>query len=213
MKKFIFILLVGITFFIPKNIVYGSPIILSTETWNEKEVEKIFEKYYGDFEDYEKLDFVLSKSEKEELIIKDVDKSQWQLVLKEYEEKYNDKKKMLEEGTRIAKFKYNFKYYYKNILILILIIIGMVLFFVPTLKSLLKDEKKRRRGETKMILLLGITLLIFSIVAIILNFKLKEYFDKSALYIFSFLGILGFIIIIFKEKIEFLNKLVEMIEC
>ena len=139
MKKFIFVLLIGIAFFIPKNIVYGSPIILSTETWNEKEVEKIFEKYYRDFEDYEKLDFVLSKSEKEELIIKDVDKSQWQLVLKEYEEKYNDKKKMLEEGTRIAKFKYNFKYYYKNILILILIIIGMVLFFVPTLKSLLKD--------------------------------------------------------------------------
>lgn len=149
MKKFIFILLVGITFFIPKNIVYGSPIILSTETWNEKEVEKIFEKYYGDFEDYEKLDFVLSKSEKEELIIKDVDKSQWQLVLKEYEEKYNDKKKMLEEGTRIAKFKYNFKYYYKNILILILIIIGMVLFFVPTLKSLLKDEKKEEEVKQK----------------------------------------------------------------
>lgn len=137
MKKFIFILLVGITFFIPKNIVYGSPIILSTETWNEKEVEKIFEKYYGDFED------------KEELIIKDVDKSQWQLVLKEYEEKYNDKKKMLEEGTRIAKFKYNFKYYYKNILILILIIIGMVLFFVPTLKSLLKDEKKEEEVKQK----------------------------------------------------------------
>ena len=149
MKKFIFILLIGIAFFIPKNIVYGSPIILSTETWNEKEVEKIFEKYYGDFEDYQKLDFVLSKSEKEELIIKDVDKSQWQLVLKEYEEKYNDKKKMLEEGTRIAKFKYNFKYYYKNILILILIIIGMVLFFVPTLKSLLKDEKKEEEVKQK----------------------------------------------------------------
>lgn len=149
MKKIIFVLLIGITFFIPKNIVYGSPIILSTETWNEKEVEKIFEKYYGDFEDYEKLDFVLSKSEKEELIIKDVDKSQWQLVLKEYEEKYNDKKKMLEEGTRIAKFKYNFKYYYKNILILILIIIGMVLFFVPTLKSLLKDEKKEEEVKQK----------------------------------------------------------------
>ena len=149
MKKFIFILLVGIVFFIPKNIVYGSPIILSTETWNEKEVEKIFEKYYRDFEDYEKLDFVLSKSEKEELIIKDVDKSQWQLVLKEYEEKYNDKKKMLEEGTRIAKFKYNFKYYYKNILILILIIIGMVLFFVPTLKSLLRDEKKEEEVKQK----------------------------------------------------------------
>ena len=149
MKKFIFVLLIGITFFIPKNIVYGSPIILSTETWNEKEVEKIFEKYYRDFEDYEKLDFVLSKSEKEELIIKDVDKSQWQLVLKEYEEKYNDKKKMLEEGTRIAKFKYNFKYYYKNILILILIIIGMVLFFVPTLKSLLKEEKKEEEVKQK----------------------------------------------------------------
>ena len=149
MKKIIFILLVGITFFIPKNIVYGSPIIFSTETWNEKEVDKIFEKYYGDFEDYEKLDFVLSKSEKEELIIKDVDKSQWQLVLKEYEEKYNDKKKMLEEGTRIAKFKYNFKYYYKNILILILIIIGMVLFFVPTLKFLLKDEKKEEEVKQK----------------------------------------------------------------
>ena len=149
MKKFIFVLLIGITFFIPKNIVYGSPIILSTETWNEKEVEKIFEKYYRDFEDYEKLDFVLSKSEKEELIIKDVDKSQWQLVLKEYEEKYNDKKKMLEEGTRIAKFKYNFKYYYKNILILILIIIGMGLFFVPTLKSLLRDEKKEEEVKQK----------------------------------------------------------------
>lgn len=149
MKKIIFVLLIGITFFIPKNIVYGSPIILSTETWNEKEVEKIFEKYYRDFEDYEKLDFVLSKSEKEELIIKDVDKSQWQLVLKEYEEKYNDKKKMLEEGTRIAKFKYNFKYYYKNILILILFIIGMVLFFVPTLKSLLKDEKKEEEVKQK----------------------------------------------------------------
>lgn len=55
-----------------------------------------------------------------------------------------------------------------------------------------------------MILLLGITLLVFSIVAIILIFKLKEYFEKSALYIFSFLGILGILIIIFKEKIEFL---------
>ena len=119
MKKFIFILLIGIAFFIPKNIVYGSPIILSTETWNEKDVERIFEKYYGDFEDYQKLDFVLSKSEKEELIIKDVDKEQWQTLLKEYEEQYNDKRKMLEEGTRIASFKYNFKYYYKNILILI----------------------------------------------------------------------------------------------
>lgn len=55
-----------------------------------------------------------------------------------------------------------------------------------------------------MILLLGITLLIFSVVTIILNLKLKEYFDKSALYIFLVLGILGFLIIIFKEKIEFL---------
>lgn len=55
-----------------------------------------------------------------------------------------------------------------------------------------------------MILLLGITLLIFSVVTIILKLKLKEYFDKSALYIFSFLGILGFLIIIFKEKIEIL---------
>jgi hypothetical protein len=55
-----------------------------------------------------------------------------------------------------------------------------------------------------MILLLGITLLIFSVVTIILSLKLKEYFDKSALYIFSFLGILGLLIIIFKEKIEFL---------
>lgn len=55
-----------------------------------------------------------------------------------------------------------------------------------------------------MILLLGITLLVFSAVAIILNLKFKEYFDKSALYIFSFLGILGFLIIIFKEKIEIL---------
>lgn len=149
MKKFIFILLVGITFFIPKNIVYESPIILSTETWNEKEVEKIFEKYYGDFEDYEKLDFVLSKYEKEDLIRIEVNKEQWQLILKKYEEKYNDKKKMLEEGTRIAKFKYNFKYYYKNILILILIIIGMVLFFVPTLKSLLKDKKKEEEVKQK----------------------------------------------------------------
>lgn len=149
MKKFIFILLVGITFFIPKNIVYGSPIILSTETWNEKEVEKIFEKYYGDFEDYEKLDFVLSKYEKEDLIRIEVNKEQWQLILKKYEEKYNDKKKMLEEGTRIARFKYNFKYCYKDILILILIIIGMVLFFVPTLKSLLKDEKKEEEVKQK----------------------------------------------------------------
>ena len=149
MKKFIFVLLIGITFFIPKNIVYGSPIILSTETWNEKEVEKIFEKYYRDFEDYEKLDFVLSKSEKEDLIRIEVNKEQWQLILKKYEEKYNDKKKMLEEGTRIARFKYNFKYYYKNILILILIIIGMVLFFVPTLKSLLKDEKKEEEVKQK----------------------------------------------------------------
>ena len=57
-----------------------------------------------------------------------------------------------------------------------------------------------------MILLLGITLLIFTIVAIILNFKLKEYFDKSALYIFSFLGILGILIIIFKKNRVF-NKL------
>lgn len=142
MKKFIFILLVGITFFIPKNIVYGSPIILSTETWNEKEVEKIFEKYYGDFEDYEKLDFVLSKYEKEDLIRIEVNKEQWQLILKKYEEKYNDKKKMLEEGTRIAKFKYNFKYYYKDILILILVIIGIILFFVPTFIRLFKNEKK-----------------------------------------------------------------------
>ena len=139
MKKIIFILLIGIAFFIPKNIVYGSPIILSTETWNKKDVEKIFEKYYGDFEDYQKLD----------LIIKDVDKEQWQTLLKEYEKQYNDKRKMLEEGTRIAKFKYNFKYYYKNILILILIIIGMVLFFVPTLKSLLKDEKKEEEVKQK----------------------------------------------------------------
>ena len=97
MKKFIFILLIGIAFFIPKNIVYGSPIILSTETWNKKDVEKIFEKYYGDFEDYEKLDFVLSKYEKEGLIRIEVNKEQWQLILKKYEEKYNDKKKMLEE--------------------------------------------------------------------------------------------------------------------
>ena len=149
MKKFIFILLIGITFFIPKNIVYGSPIILSTETWNKKDVDKIFEKYYGDFEDYQKLDFVLSKYEKEDLIRIEVNKEQWQLILKKYEEKYNDKKKMLEEGTRIAKFKYNFKYYYKNILILILIIIGMVLFFVPTLKSLLKDEKKEEEVKQK----------------------------------------------------------------
>lgn len=143
MKKFIFILLIGIAFFIPKNIVYGSPIILSTETWNEKDVERIFEKYYGDFEDYQKLDFVLSKSEKEELIIKDVDKEQWQTLLKEYEEQYNDKRKMLEEGTRIASFKYNFKYYYKEYLILFLVLTGIVLCFVPLFKYLMKEKEER----------------------------------------------------------------------
>ena len=142
MKKFIFILLIGIAFFIPKNIVYGSPIILSTETWNEKNVERIFEKYYGDFEDYQKLDFVLSKSEKEELIIKDVDKEQWQTLLKEYEEQYNDKRKMLEEGTRIASFKYNFKYYYKEYLILFLVLTGIVLCFVPLFKYLMKEKEE-----------------------------------------------------------------------
>lgn len=140
MKKFIFILLIGITFFIPKNIVYGTPIILSTETWNKKDVEKIFEKYYGDFEDYQKLDFVLSKSEKEELIIKDVDKEQWQTLLKEYEKQYNDKRKMLEEGTRIASFKYNFKYYYKEYLILFLVLTGIVLCFVPLFKYLMEEN-------------------------------------------------------------------------
>lgn len=138
MKKFIFILLIGIAFFIPKNIVYGSPIILSTETWNENEVDRIFEKYYGDFEDYQKLDFVLSKSEKEELIIKDVDKEQWQTLLKEYEEQYNDKKKMLEEGTRIA----SFKYYYKEYLILFLVLTGIVLCFVPLFKYLMKEKEE-----------------------------------------------------------------------
>lgn len=142
MKKFIFILLIGIAFFIPKNIVYGSPIILSTETWNEKDVERIFEKYYGDFEDYQKLDFVLSKSEKEELIIKDVDKEQWQTLLKEYEEQYNDKRKMLEERTRIASFKYNFKYYYKEYLILFLVLTGIVLCFVPLFKYLMKEKEE-----------------------------------------------------------------------
>ena len=142
MKKFIFILLIGIAFFIPKNIVYGSPIILSTETWNKKDVEKIFEKYYRDFEDYEKLDFVLSKSEKEELIIKDVDKEQWQTLLKEYEKQYNDKRKMLEEGTRIASFKYNFKYYYKEYLILFLVLTGIVLCFVPLFKYLMKEKEE-----------------------------------------------------------------------
>ena len=142
MKKFIFVLLVGIIFFIPKNITYGSPIFIKSETWNEKEVEKIFEKYYGDFEDYEKLDFVLSKSEKEELIIKDVDKEQWQTLLKEYEEQYNDKRKMLEEGTRIASFKYNFKYYYKEYLILFLVLTGIVLCFVPLFKYLMKEKEE-----------------------------------------------------------------------
>lgn len=142
MKKIIFILLIGIAFFIPKNIVYGSPIILSTETWNKKDVEKIFEKYYGDFEDYQKLDFVLSKSEKEELIIKDVDKEQWQTLLKEYEKQYNDKRKMLEEGTRIASFKYNFKYYYKEYLILFLVLTGIVLCFVPLFKYLMKEKEE-----------------------------------------------------------------------
>ena len=142
MKKFIFILLIGIAFFIPKNIVYGSPIILSTETWNKKDVEKIFEKYYRDFEDYEKLDFVLSKSEKEELIIKDVDKEQWQTLLKEYEKQYNDKRKMLEEGTRIASFKYNFKYYYKEYLILFLVLTGIVLCFVPLFTYLMKEKEE-----------------------------------------------------------------------
>lgn len=149
MKKILIFLFVGIIFFIPKNIAYGSLIYIKNETWNEKEVDRIFEKYYGDFEDYQKLNFVLSKYEKEELIIKDVDKVQWQLVLKEYEEKYNDKKKMLEEGTRIARFKYNFKYYYKDILILILIIIGIVLFFLPTLITLLRDEKKEEEVKQK----------------------------------------------------------------
>lgn len=129
-------------FFIPKNIVYGTPIILSTETWNKKDVEKIFEKYYGDFEDYQKLDFVLSKSEKEELIIKDVDKEQWQTLLKEYEKQYNDKRKMLEEGTRIASFKYNFKYYYKEYLILFLVLTGIVLCFVPLFKYLMKEKEE-----------------------------------------------------------------------
>lgn len=142
MKKIIFILLIGIAFFIPKNIVYGSPIIFSTETWNKKDVEKIFEKYYGDFEDYQKLDFVLSKSEKEELIIKDVDKEQWQTLLKEYEKQYNDKRKMLEEGTRIASFKYNFKYYYKEYLILFLVLTGIVLCFVPLFKYLMKEKEE-----------------------------------------------------------------------
>lgn len=142
MKKFIFVLLVGIIFFIPKNITYGAPIFITTETWNEKEVDKIFEKYYGDFEDYEKLNFVLNKSEKEDLIKIEVNKEQWQLILKKYNDKYNDKKKMLEEGTRIARFKYNFKYYYKDILILILVIIGIILFFAPTFIRLFKDEKK-----------------------------------------------------------------------
>lgn len=142
MKKILIFLFVGIIFFIPKNIAYGSLIYIKNETWNEKEVEKIFEKYYGDFEDYEKLDFVLGKSEKEDLIRIEVNKEQWQLILEKYKEKYNDKKKMLEEGTKIARFKYNFKYCYKDILILILVIIGIILFFVPTFIRLFKDDKK-----------------------------------------------------------------------
>ena len=76
MKKILIFLFVGIIFFIPKNIAYGSLIYIKNETWNEKEVEKIFEKYYGDFEDYEKLDFVLGKSEKEDLIRIEVNKEQ-----------------------------------------------------------------------------------------------------------------------------------------
>ena len=94
MKKFIFVLLVGIIFFIPKNITYGLPIFIKSETWNEKEVEKIFEKYYGDFEDYEKLDFVLSKYEKEDLIRIEVNNdwtSYWKL-LKMKKNKTYDKK-------------------------------------------------------------------------------------------------------------------------
>lgn len=142
MKKILIFLFIGIIFFVPKNIAYGSIIYIKNETWNEKEVDRIFEKYYGDFEDYQKLDFVLSKSEKEELIIKDVDKEQWQTLLKEYEKQYNDKRKMLEEGTRIASFKYNFKYYYKEYLILFLVLTGIVLCFVPLFKYLMKEKEE-----------------------------------------------------------------------
>lgn len=120
MKKFIFVLLIGITFFIPKNIVYGSPIILSTETWNEKEVEKIFEKYYRDFEDYEKLDFVLSKSEKEEFepsisvdkVIEDLQEQVYdELEDEDYLENLKEKEKdELEESLNLVLKKFLKRY-------------------------------------------------------------------------------------------------------
>jgi len=73
---------------------FSSPIILHSD-FTAEEVDEIFKKYYGEYNDFEKMDFVLDKFEKEELIKQPIDQENWKFLLEKYNEQYLAKKEVV----------------------------------------------------------------------------------------------------------------------
>lgn len=121
---------------------FSSPIILHSDDFTAKEVDEIFKKYYGEYNNFEKMDFVLDKFEKEELIKQPIDQENWKFLLEKYNEQYLAKKEVVEKNDFWTTFKYNYKYYYSDILILMILLIVLVTLFFPFNLFLLEKDKE-----------------------------------------------------------------------
>lgn len=156
---------------------FSSPIfIVHRDDFTIEEINEIFKKYYGEYDDFEKMNFILDKSEKEELIKQPIDEENWEFLLEKYNEQYLAKKEVVEKNDFWITFKYNYKYYYSDILILmIFLIVSVTLFFPFNLFLLEKDKELIKKNR-------------------------KKYFFKKLLYVslffiamFGFVGILNFV--------------------
>lgn len=157
---------------------FSSPIFfVYRDYFTVEKIDEIFKKYYGEYDDFEKMEFILDKSEKEELIKQPIDEENWKFLLEKYNEQYLAKKEVVEKNDFWITFKYNYKYYYSDILILmIFLIVSVTLFFPFNLFLLEKDKELIQKNR-------------------------KKYFFKKLLYVslffiamFGSVGILNFVV-------------------
>ena len=129
---------------------FSSPIFfIHSDDFTVEEVDEIFKKYYGEYNDFEKMDFILDKSDKEELIKQPIDQENWEFLLKKYNEQYLAKKEVVEKNDFWTTFKYNYKYYYSDILILMILLIVLVTLFFPFNLFLLEKDKELIKKNRK----------------------------------------------------------------
>ena len=129
---------------------FSSPIFfIHSDDFTTEEVDEIFKKYYGEYNDFEKMDFILDKSDKEELIKQPIDEENWEFLLKKYNKQYLAKKEVVEKNDFWITFKYNYKYYYSDILILMILLIVLVTLFFPFNLFLLEKDKELIKKNRK----------------------------------------------------------------